>query len=215
MIVTSRCGILESYRDTVPLASISFLPSPILESKEKEKKERTRNPERALRRAIRFDDSRSIEVDKISIGGTEVFVPKKKKKRMEDPRKPVVNTVTIRLDVRETDGGNKSGRRRSEKNGEGRREREKEWRSTFPCVPTKSINLVCSSEHVGQQCPLREQPRRTSLRPLFRPRFHVAGEGEGVYPPSLLERCQQHRVARNYPCLDGTRRRVLQRTGHC
>lgn len=77
MIVTSRCGILESYRDTVPLASISFLPSPILESKEKEKKERTRNPERA----IRYDDSRSIEVDKISIGGTEVFVPKKKKKR--------------------------------------------------------------------------------------------------------------------------------------
>lgn len=110
MIVTSRCGILESYRDTVPLAPISFLPSPILESKEKEKKERTRNPERALRRAIRYDDSRSIEVDKISIGGTEVFVPKKKKKRMEDPRKPVVNTVTIRLDVRETDGGNKSGR---------------------------------------------------------------------------------------------------------
>lgn len=126
---------------------------------------------------------------------------------MEDPWKPVVNTVTIRLDGK----GNKSGRRKKKWEKWRRREGEGEGGERVAvdvpmCSSTKSINLVCSSEHVGQQCPLREQPRRTSLRPLFRPRFHVVGvpggEGgreRGLYPPSLLERCQQHRVARKLP----------------
>lgn len=115
---------------------------------------------------------------------------------MEDPWKPVVNTVTIRLDGK----GNKSGRRKKKWEKWRRREGEGEGGERVAvdvpmCSSTKSINLVCSSEHVGQQCPLREQPRRTSLRPLFRPRFHVVGvpggergrEG-GLYPPSLPAR---------------------------
>lgn len=79
----------------------------------------------------------------------------------------------------------------------GRRRRGKSSWPTFPCVPTKSINLVCSSEHVGQQCPLREQPRRTSLRPLFRPRFHVAGVPRVVPVVNVANNI----VARNYPGL--------------
>lgn len=147
-----------------------------------------------------------------------MFVREREWKTLE---KPVVNTVTIRLDVRETTvevSGTKveDSKRRSEKNGR-KKEREGEGEERVAvdvpmCSCTKSINLVCSSEHVGQQCPLREQPRRTSLRPLFRPRFHVVpGEGgerkggEGrvggstPLPPLPLERCQQHRVARKLP----------------
>lgn len=121
-----------------------------------------------------------------------MFVREREWKTLE---KPVVNTVTIRLDVRETTvevSGTKveDSKRRSEKNGR-KKEREGEGEERVAvdvpmCSCTKSINLVCSSEHVGQQCPLREQPRRTSLRPLFRPRFHVVpgegGERRGVYP---------------------------------
>lgn len=128
---------------------------------------------------------------------------------MEDPWKPV---VTIRLDGK-GNGGRKQKWAKEEEvrkmEKEGGREGEGGERVAVDvpmCSSTKSINLVCSSEHVGQQCPLREQPRRTSLRPLFRPRFHVVGvpggEGgreRGLYPPSLLERCQQHRVARKLP----------------
>lgn len=129
-----------------------------------------------------------------------MFVREREWKTLE---KPVVNTVTIRLDVRETTvevSGTKveDSKRRSEKNGR-KKEREGEGEERVAvdvpmCSCTKSINLVCSSEHVGQQCPLREQPRRTSLRPLFRPRFHVVpgeggerrgGEGRGGVYPSL------------------------------
>lgn len=117
---------------------------------------------------------------------------------MEDPWKPV---VTIRLDGK-GNGGRKQKWAKEEEvrkmEKEGGREGEGGERVAVDvpmCSSTKSINLVCSSEHVGQQCPLREQPRRTSLRPLFRPRFHVVGVpgGEGgreggLYPPSLPAR---------------------------
>lgn len=189
--------------------------------KEKKKKKKRTHESKALRRAIRYDDSR-FEVDKISIGVRRNRCVRWWKKRMEGPRKPVVNTVTIRLDVRETaeetkvDETKKWEKWRRKKGGG-----ERVAVDVPMCSSTKSINLVCSSEHVGQQCPLREQPRRTSLRPLFRPRFHVAGVpgegGRGALPslPPSSSVANNIGVARNYPCLDGTRRRVLQRTGHC
>lgn len=58
-------------------------------------------------------------------------------------------------------------------------------------ITTRSISMVCSSEHVGQQCPLRESDRdalhsvhysvHVFMRPLWR---------QG-YSPS--QRCRQHR----------------------
>lgn len=137
---------------------------------------------------------------------------------MEDPRKPVVNTVTIRLDVRETDGGNKSGRdegevRKMEK--EEGRGRKSGGRRSHVFLRSRSTWFVRASmwannAHFGSN--------RDALHSVHYS-VHVSmwpGRGRGyTLPPSLLERCQQHRVARNYPCLDGTRRRVLQRTGHC
>lgn len=228
MIVTSHCGILESYRDTVPLAPIpwlSLLADPRIKRNRKKKRKRKRRKKELTNRK-RYDelfvttilDSRSIRFPS-AFGGIGV---RWWKKRMEGPRKPVVNTVTIRLDVRETaeetkvDETKKWEKWRRKKGGG-----ERVAVDVPMCSSTKSINLVCSSEHVGQQCPLREQPRRTSLRPLFRPRFHVAGVpgegGRGALPslPPSSSVANNIGVARNYPCLDGTRRRVLQRTGHC
>lgn len=62
---------------------------------------------------------------------------------MEDPWKPVVNTVTIRLDGKRNGGGKQKWAKEEEvRKMEKERGREgggeKEWRSTFPCVPRRS-----------------------------------------------------------------------------
>jgi len=63
--------------------------------------------------------------------------------------------------------------RKDEIRGKGNAEREEERirggpRRRSHVLPLRSISLVCSSEHVGQQCPLRQsRPRRTSLDPLY------------------------------------------------
>lgn len=73
--------------------------------------------------------------------------------------------------------------------GEYGRSESKKWagRSKFPCIIARPISPICSSEHVGQQCPLRgERPRRTSLHPLFHTRFHAAAVVPGVFPVAAL-----------------------------
>lgn len=127
---------------------------------------------------------------------------------MEDPWKPVVNTVTIRLDGK----GNKSGRRKKKwekwRRREGEGEGEKEWRSTFPCVPRRSrstwfvrASMWANNAHFGSNRDALHFVHYSVHVSMWSGCREERGGGKGGYtlPPSLLERCQQHRVARKLP----------------